>query len=533
MSVFVRPTLGRALWMTPLGAALALIGTILVRQTLDMTPIWDQEVVLVLMWIGSFLGFLIGIGGFDYWSRWMIGSPTRPEDHSQHGATSWRSYFAFNTDHKVIGLQYIGTTLIFFLIGGLFAEVFRAQLARPNSNVVDPETYNSLMSQHAVLMIFLFIIPIFAGIGNYVIPLMLGAADMAFPRLNAVSFWMLPFAGLTFLASFLFGSFDTGWTAYPPLATLAPLGQSLFSVGVQFAGASSIATAVNFIVTIITMRAPGMTFFRMPLLVWANFTTSMLVTFATPFIAGAQFMSLFDRVMGTHFFEPDAGGATLAYQHIFWFYSHPAVYIMILPGFGIISEVIATNSRKPIFGYRAIAFSTVGIAVLGYSVWAHHMFVSGMHSWLRVPMMISTALIAVPTGIKIFSWLGTLYRGVLQMNTAMLFALGFIWTFVIGGISGVMIASVPFDVSVSNTYFIVAHFHYVLYGGSVMTIWPASTSGTRRSPAGSWTSGWGSCTSGARSSASTAPSCQCTGSASRGCRGACRPTRPSSSSGTR
>jgi cytochrome c oxidase subunit 1 len=209
----------------------------------------------------------------------------------------------------------------------------------------------------------------------------------------------------------------------------------------------------------------------MPLLVWANFTTSMLVTFATPFIAGAQFMSLFDRVMGTRFFQPDEGGATLAYQHIFWFYSHPAVYIMILPGFGIISEVIATNSRKPIFGYRAIAFSTVGIAVLGFSVWAHHMFVSGMENWLRVPMMISTALIAVPTGIKIFSWLGTLYRGVLQMNTAMLFALGFIWTFVIGGISGVMIASVPFDVSVSNTYFIVAHFHYVLYGGSVMTIW--------------------------------------------------------------
>jgi cytochrome c oxidase subunit 1 len=470
MSAFLRPTLARCLWTTPLVAGLFMALTLALRSLFDMQPLFHSHSLLVVGYFMGVFGFIIGIGGFDYWWRWMRGAPTLPEDHSQHGAYSWRDYFRFNTDHKVIGVQYVVTTFVFFLIGGLFAEIFRAELAQTGQQVLDGGQYNALMSQHATLMIFLFIIPIFAGMGNYVIPLMLGAPDMAFPRLNAVSFWLLPLAGLIFLSAFLVGSFDTGWTAYPTLALEAPLGQTVFEIGVQIAGASSIATAVNFLVTIIAMRAPGMTAFRMPLLVWANITTSALVVFATPFIAGSQFMTLFDRVAGMNFFKPDQGGNIIAYEHIFWFYSHPAVYIMILPGFGIISEVIATNSRKPIFGYRALAFSTVGIAVLGFSVWAHHMFVSGMEGWLRVPMMISTMLIAVPTGIKIFSWLATMWRGVIQMNTAMLFATGFIFTFVIGGLSGVMVASVPFDIHVSNTYFIVAHFHYVLFGGSVMTI---------------------------------------------------------------
>ena len=233
---------------------------------------------------------------------------------------------------------------------------------------------------------------------------------------------------------------------------------------------SSIATAVNFLVTIVAMRAPGMTLFRMPLLCWANLATSALVVAATPFVAGAMFMAMFDREMGTHFFTTEGGGTALAYQHIFWFYSHPAVYIMVLPGFGIISEVIATHARKPVFGYRAVAFSSAGIAVLGFSVWAHHMFASGMQSWLRVPIMLATLLIAVPTGIKIFSWVGTLWGGVVRLTTANLFAIGFIVAFVIGGLSGVMLASVPFDLSITNSYFIVAHFHYVLFGGSVLTV---------------------------------------------------------------
>jgi cytochrome c oxidase subunit 1 len=452
-------------------------GLVVALRAISGLPIFQTEETgyphLVVPAITGPLGFLAGIGAFDYWLRWAFGRPTVPDDHSQHGATSWRDYFRFNTDHKVIGIQYIVTTFFFFLAGGLIAMLIRAELAQPGTQIVDPNVFNGLFSTHAAIMIFVFVIPVFAGIANYVLPLMIGAPDMAFPRLNAVSFWMLPIAGVLFLSSFLVpgGAFDAGWTGYAPLSTRAPLGQSFFNLGVQFAGASSVATALNFLVTIITMRAPGMTFWRMPLLVWANLSTSLLVVAATPFIAGVQFMVLFDRVLHTNFFQASFGGDVLSYQHIFWFYSHPAVYIMMLPGFGIISEVISTHARKPIFGYRLMALALIGIVVLSYTVWAHHMFVSGMFSWLRVPMMITTLLIAVPTGIKIFSWLATLFGGVIHLrSTAMLFALGFIATFTIGGISGVMLGMVPIDIHVSDTYFIVAHIHFVLFGGSVFTI---------------------------------------------------------------
>jgi cytochrome c oxidase subunit 1 len=320
-------------------------------------------------------------------------------------------------------------------------------------------------------MIFLFIIPAFAGLANFVVPLMLGAPDMAFPRLNALSYWMLPVAGTMLIAGlFAPGGYGAGWTNYPPLSTSQPWGNIFFSMAVQWAGASSIATALNFLVTIITMRAPGMTFWRMPLLVWANFTTSMLVVVATPFIAGSQFFVMFDRVLHTHFFDPGHGGYVLGYQHIFWFYSHPAVYIMMLPGFGIMSEVIAVMARKPVFGYRLMALSLMAILVLGFSVWAHHMFVAGMAPWLRVPMMVTSMIIAVPTGIKIFSWLATMWAGRIRLTTSFLFACGFITTFVLGGLSGIYLASVPIDINASDTYFIVAHIHYVLFGGSVFTI---------------------------------------------------------------
>jgi cytochrome c oxidase subunit 1 len=418
-------------------------------------------------------GFLFGFGAFDYWFRWAAGKPTVPDDHANHGATRWQDYFKFNTDHKVIGMQYVVTTFGFFLIGGLLALLIRAELAQPGTQIVDANVYNGLFSTHAVVMIFLFIIPMFAGIANYVLPLMIGAPDMAFPRLNALSFWLLPIAGIIFLGSFLApgGAFDAGWTGYAPLSAGAPLGQSFFNIGVQFAGASSIATALNFLVTIITMRAPGMNLWRMPLLVWANLSTSLLVVGATPFIAGAQFMVLFERALGMNFFQFLEGGDVISYQHIFWFYSHPAVYIMMLPGFGIISEIISTHSRKPVFGYRLMALALIGIVVLSYSVWAHHMFVAGMFDWLRVPIMITTLLIAVPTGIKIFSWLGTMFYGKIHTySTSMLFALGFIVTFLIGGISGVMVGMVPLDIHMSDTYFIVAHIHFVLFGGSVFTI---------------------------------------------------------------
>jgi cytochrome c oxidase subunit I len=470
-----KPNLARAFLFLVLGAVFSFGLSWLIRMLYGhdtYAHFIDDNSILLIGLIAAPLFFLVGLGAFDYWFYWASGRPTRPEDHSLHGAQSWKDYFRINTDHKVIGIQYTVHSFLYLFIGGLIAMLMRAELARPGRQFVDSNTFNGLFSVHASVLIFLFIIPVFAGLANYVLPLMIGAPDMAFPRLNALSFWLLPIAGIMMLSSFFCpgGSFASGWTAYAPLSTSAPIGQMFFTVGVQFAGASSIATALNFLVTIITMRAPGMSFFRMPLLAWANFATSLLVVIATPFIAASQFFVLLDRGLGFNFFTPSAGGDVLMYQHVFWFYSHPAVYIMMLPGFGIISEVLAVKARKPIFGYRMMAFSLLAIVVLGFTVWAHHMFVSGMQPWIRVPMMVTTAIIAVPTGIKIFSWLATLWRGVLHLDTPMLFALGFLTMFTLGGISGVMLAMIPLDIHVSDTYFIVAHIHYVLFGGSLMTI---------------------------------------------------------------
>jgi cytochrome c oxidase subunit 1 len=456
------PGLKRALLFGVIGVAFSYALIIAIRAAYGLHPLVLGDAVLQVALMASPLFALVGLGAFDYWFRWAAGKPTY----------SWRDYFRVNTDHKVIGIQYTVTSFFFLLVGGMFAMLMRAELAAPGSQFVDANTFNGLFSVHASLLIFLFIIPVFAGLANFVLPLMIGAPDMAFPRLNALSYWLLPIAGVMMLASFFApgGSFASGWTAYAPLSTSAPIGQVFFTIAVQFAGASSIATALNFLVTIITMRAPGMSFFRMPLLVWANFSTSLLVVIATPFIAASQFFVLLDRALHFNFFDAARGGDVLMYQHVFWFYSHPAVYIMMLPGFGIVSEILAVKSRKPIFGYRMMAFSLLAIVVLGFTVWAHHMFVSGMQPWIRIPMMITTAIIAVPTGIKIFSWLATLWRGVLHLDTPMLFALGFLTMFTLGGISGVSLAMIPFTIHVSDTYFIVAHIHYVLFGGSLFTI---------------------------------------------------------------
>jgi cytochrome c oxidase subunit 1 len=305
----------RVLWATPFVGFLGLGLVCLIRWAAHWDPVWAPQPLLTVGLVTFPIGFLIGLGGFDFWSHYASGRPTQPEDHSGHGARSWRDYFRINTDHKVIGVQYVVTTIIFFLIGGFLAMLFRAELAEPGTQYFNPQTFNVLISDHAALMIFLFVIPAFAGLGNFVIPLMIGAGDMAFPRLNALSYWLLPIAGVMLIAGMVTpgGGPSAGWTCYAPLCSHQPLGQVFFNMAVQWAGASSIMTALNFLVTIITMRAPGMTFWRMPLLVWANFSTSLLVVLATPFIAGSQFLVMFDRVMHMHYFEAAGGGYVLGY----------------------------------------------------------------------------------------------------------------------------------------------------------------------------------------------------------------------------
>ncbi len=460
----------RAIVWTVGGVAAGFAIVFLARWIFDFENLWVPQVYWSVCASLAGLGFIIGIGCFDWWWAYMRGKQVDLEDHSMHGAQKWSDYFRPNTDHKVIGIQYLVTTFFFFVVAGILAELVRLELAVPGATIADGETYNGFFSAHATIMIFAFVIPVFGGISNYVLPIMLGAKDMAFPRLNALSFWLLVPAGVMLVLAPFVGSFSSGWTAYAPLSVQGTTGSTLFEVAVQFAGASSIATALNFLVTIMTMRAPGMTVWRMPMLAWAQGVTSGLVVFGTPFIAGSQFMTWFDRVMGTNFFNVGGGGDVLMYQHVFWFYSHPAVYIMMIPGFGIISEVVAAFSRKPLFGYRAMAFSTVAIALLGFGVWAHHMFVSGMPAWLRFPMMFMTVVIAVPTGVKVFSWLGTMWGGRLHLKTPMLWAMGFVFTFLIGGLSGVFLGVLPAVIHLTDTYYVVAHIHYVFFGGSVFTV---------------------------------------------------------------
>src|SRR5689334_7620903 len=381
------------------------------------------------------------------------------------------------TDHKKIGIMYVINSFLMFLIGGVFALLVRTELAVPGIQIFQNEhVYNEAFSIHATVMIFLFIIPMLAGLGNFAVPLMIGAPDMAFPRVNALSFWMLPLGGILLLSGFLTpgGAAAAGWTSYPPLSERGALsstgpGQDLWIVALVLIGTSSILGGINFLVTIFKMRAPGMTLFRMPILVWTVLVTSVLVVMATPVLASALMMLFIDRNLGGHFFDPIRnGGNAILWQNVFWFYSHPAVYIMVLPAMGMISEILPVFSRKPLFGYKAFVFATAGIGALGFSVWAHHMFTTGA---VYLPFFsLMTFFIAVPTGVKMFNWIFTLFRGKLTFSTPLLFALGFLSMFLIGGINGAFSAAVPVDFALHDTYWVVAHLHYVLFGGSVFGV---------------------------------------------------------------
>jgi cytochrome c oxidase subunit 1 len=378
-------------------------------------------------------------------------------------------------DHKRIGILYIGTSLVFFAAGGILALLIRAQLATPNESFVTRDTYNELFTMHGTTMIFLVVVPILAGFANYLVPLMIGARDMAFPRLNALSYWLFLLGGIVLYSAWFAkgGAPKAGWTGYPPLSEqfyTPGHGIDLWILSLHILSLSSLLGAINLLVTIQNMRTKGMSWMRLPLFVWSIEVYAALLVLVLPVLSAGLTLLLLDRQRGTHFFLPNEGGNAVLYQHVFWFFGHPEVYIMALPAFGIISEVIPVFSRKPIFGYKAIAFSTVAIGFYSMLVWAHHMFAVGLPNYLNAFFMLSSMIIAVPTGIKIFNWLATLWRGNIQFDTPMLFALGFLCVFTIGGLSGIFLAAFPVDWAVTDTYYVVAHLHYVLFGGSMFGV---------------------------------------------------------------
>jgi len=375
------------------------------------------------------------------------------------------------TDHKKIGILYIVTSFIFFLIAGVFALIMRLQLATPNGQVLSSEAYNQLFTMHGTTMIFMVVMTFTAGFGNFLVPLMIGARDVAFSKLNALSYWLYLFGGLFLYSSFIFGgAADTGWFSYAPLTEMPYSpghGVDFWALGILMLGVSTTVGSINFLVTIIQLRAPGMTFGRLPLFVWMVGVVSFLVLFALPSLTTAAVLLLLDRNIGTHFFKVSEGGNALLWQNLFWFFGHPEVYILILPAFGMVSEVVPVFSGKPLFGYKGVVLSGAIIGLLGFTTWVHHMFATGVPALALLVFSADSFLIAVPTGVKIFAWIATMWGGKLRFTTPMLFAIGLVMLFTIGGLSGIQIASVPIDWQVTDTYYIVAHLHYVLFGGSV------------------------------------------------------------------
>ncbi len=400
----------------------------------------------------------------------------RPDAHLQASRGVGILKVLTTTDHKLIGVLYLATAFAFFLIAGLLSLVMRAELTAPGLQFLDEATYNQLFTMHGTGMVFFFGGGMIIGLSNYLLPLQIGAPDMAFPRLNALTFWLFLAGGLVAFSGFATaqGAAAFGWTGYAPLAeaTRSPeAGANLWIIGLLLSGTATILGAVNFIATIYTLRAPGMTMFRMPILTWTILVTSLLILLSFPVLSAALAMLLIDRTAGAHFFDPAAGGSAILWQHLFWFFGHPEVYILILVPFGVVSEIIPVFSRKPLFGYHALVFATILIGALSFSVWAHHMFTTGVVSNLF--FAITSMAIAVPTGVKFFTWIATMWRGKLRFDTPMLYVMGFLFMFLIGGITGPFLASPPIDYAVHDTYYVVAHFHYVLFGGTVFAVFAA------------------------------------------------------------
>ena len=392
---------------------------------------------------------------------------TRKRELGRSGFLSW----IMTVDHKKIGILYIYSALIFFLIGGLEALLIRIQLAQPDNKFLSADVYNQVFTMHGTTMIFLVVMPLAAGFGNYLVPLMIGARDMAFPKLNALSYWTFLFGGVFMYSSFIFGGApNDGWFSYAPLTEklYSPThGMDYWVMGILLLGLATTIGSINFIVTIIQLRAPGMTLTKMPLFVWTTFVTSFLAVFSLPSLTTAVLLLLLDRQLGAHFYNVTQGGSALLWQHLFWFFGHPEVYILILPAMGIVSMVVQTFSSKPLFGYAAVVFSTIAIGFLGFTVWAHHMFATGMPTVSLLFFSADSFLIGVPTGVKIFAWMGTMWKGKLRFTVPMMFSIGFVALFLVGGLDGIHLAVLPVDWQITDSYYVVAHIHYVLFGGAI------------------------------------------------------------------
>jgi cytochrome c oxidase subunit 1 len=456
----------RGLFGFVIGTLIGLLLVTTIRLIIGLEP-WNPDTfgftegAWVLGAIFGVVGFVLATGVVDDWLKWINGEQT-PEHPQDRYSSGWARYFSASYDHKMIGIQYGVTAWVVLGVAGLFAMIFRTELLAPELQFLQFNTYNTIMSLHGIVMIGGMLLGV-AAMSNYLVPLMIGANDMAFPRLNAFAYWINVPAILVLLSSLLLGGFDTGWTGYPPLSARAPLGMKMFFWGVFFIGVSSILGGLNVIVTTVRMRTKGMNYFRMPIFVWTAFATAIISLTATQLIGLSFQMVSFERLFGMTFFNPAGGGDPILYQHLFWFYSHPAVYVFVLTGLGVISELLPVYSRKPLFGYRWVALSSLGIALTGFLVWAHHMFTSGMAAYLRVPFMYSTLLVAIPTGIKFFSWVGTLWEGKLSFETPMLFVLGAISIFLLGGLSGPPNGVVSTDLYLQDTYWIVGHFHATMF----------------------------------------------------------------------